>query len=191
MSVSIWTLFRNNRCIDLFQKDQAAAATKGNKIYFSLQLQSSCKFNKTAKVALFYPKLTTGCSSPMAGLSYSATLQDFGVMYTAIFLFLMVAVRVRVPGSSPFSQLNLRESDESKVAFTKQKRSHQRPDQWKNGLKQQISKQIILRGQESQRREDRPCRKIHSSKLGRHLHWSQMPLHPHPNKPFIRSNAAR
>ena len=39
------------------------------------------------------------------------------------YFFGMVAARARVPGSSPLSQLNLHETDEAKVVFTKQKRS--------------------------------------------------------------------
>ena len=44
------------------------------------------------------------------------------IVWKGVF-FWMVAARVRVPGSSPFSQLNLHETDEAKVVFTKQKRS--------------------------------------------------------------------
>lgn len=85
MSVSIWTLFRNNRCIDLFQKDQVATATKRSKIYI-FSLNCSCiimqvqQDNKSR--TLFLSKGENGLFKSNGWLELSTTVQDFGVMYT-------------------------------------------------------------------------------------------------------------
>ena len=62
-----------------------------------------------------------------------------------------------VLGGSPFSQLNIRKTDESKIAHSGNKRSHQWPNRLKqNELHQTTNyiKLIYLRGRVSQRRED-------------------------------------
>lgn len=83
---------------------------------------------------------SVGTSPGKRGLKISCTARTTSWDRVHSFNLLII----QPPGSSLSSQLNLHETDETKVVFAKQKHQFQRSNQRKNELKQQIHKQINL-----------------------------------------------